>query len=180
MISKQLGRCENCHMTLSSWNRLWSESVSHSAVSNSVTPWTVAHQAPQSMEFSRWEYWSGLPFPSPGDIPDPGIKPGSAALQADSLLSEPPGKVPTLLIHKLAGMMEGSDQMALLSNCMFAIVGFIQWWVFLSYALQDFKQYGSAMFAPVGGSGKGLEKVLLWQGRLQRKTEKAATHRVSL
>ena len=55
-------------------------------------PWTVAHQAPLSMEFSRQEYWSGLPFPSPGDLPDPGIEPGSLALQADSLLSEPPGK----------------------------------------------------------------------------------------
>ena len=52
----------------------------------------VAHQAPLSMEFSRKEYWSGLPFPSPGDLPDPGIKPGSVALWADSLPSEPPGK----------------------------------------------------------------------------------------
>ena len=50
----------------------------------------VAHQAPLSMEFSRQEYWSGLPFPTPGDLPDPGIKPGSPALQADSLLFEPP------------------------------------------------------------------------------------------
>ena len=49
-------------------------------------PWTVAHQAPLSMEFSRQEYWSGLLFPSPGDLPDPGIEPGSSALQADSLL----------------------------------------------------------------------------------------------
>ena len=50
----------------------------------------VAHQAPLSTEFSRQEYWSGLPFPTPGDLLDPGIKPGSPALQADSLLSEPP------------------------------------------------------------------------------------------
>ena len=50
-----------------------------------ATPWTVAHQAPQSMEFSRQGYWSGLPFPSSGDPPDPGIKPPSPALQADSL-----------------------------------------------------------------------------------------------
>ena len=57
-----------------------------------VTPWTVAHQASQSMGFSRQEYWSGLPFPSPGDLPDPGIEPGSPALQADTLPSEPPGK----------------------------------------------------------------------------------------
>ena len=57
-----------------------------------MTPWTVAYQAPQSMEFSRQEYWSGLPFPSPGDFPNPGIEPGSPALQADALPSEPPGK----------------------------------------------------------------------------------------
>ena len=55
-------------------------------------PWTVAHQAPLSMEFFRQEYWNGLPFPSPGDLPDPGIEPGSPALQADSLPSEPPWK----------------------------------------------------------------------------------------
>ena len=55
-------------------------------------PWTVAHQAPLSMGFSRQEYWSGLPFPSPGDLPNPGIEPGSPALQADALTSEPPGK----------------------------------------------------------------------------------------
>ena len=57
-----------------------------------VTPWTVASQVPLSMEFSQPEYWSGLPCPPPGDIPDPGIKPESPALQADSLLSEPPQK----------------------------------------------------------------------------------------
>ena len=56
-----------------------------------ATPWTVAHQAPPSMEFSRQEYWSGLPFPSPGDLPDPGIEPKSPALQADALPSEPLG-----------------------------------------------------------------------------------------
>ena len=56
-------------------------------------PWTAAHQAPLSMEFSRQEYWSGLLFPSPRDLPDPEIKPRSPALQADSLLSEPPEKL---------------------------------------------------------------------------------------
>ena len=56
-----------------------------------VTLWTVAHQAPLSMGFSRQEYWSGLLFPSPGDLPNPGIEPGSPALQADALSSEPPG-----------------------------------------------------------------------------------------
>ena len=63
-----------------------------------VTPWTVAHQAPLSMGFSRQEYWSGLPFPSPGDLPNPGIKSGSPALQADSLPSEPPWK-PLFLVR---------------------------------------------------------------------------------
>ena len=57
-----------------------------------ATPWTVAYQAPSSMGFSRQEYWSGLPFPSPGDLPNPGIEPGSPALEADALTSEPPGK----------------------------------------------------------------------------------------
>ena len=53
-----------------------------------ATLWTVAPQAPTSMGFSRQEYWSGLPFPSPGDLPDPGIEPRSPALQADALSSE--------------------------------------------------------------------------------------------
>ena len=57
-----------------------------------AAPWTVAHQASPSMEFFRQEYWSGLPFPSPGDLPNPEIEPGSPALQADTLPSEPSGK----------------------------------------------------------------------------------------
>ena len=56
-----------------------------------ATPWAVAYQAPQSMGFSRQEYGSGLPFPSLGDLPSTGIKPGPPALQTDALLSEPPG-----------------------------------------------------------------------------------------
>ena len=64
---------------------------SRSVVSDSLRPpWTVAYQAPPSMGFSRQECWSGLPFPSPGDLPNPGIEPGSPALQADALPSEPP------------------------------------------------------------------------------------------
>ena len=58
-----------------------------------VTPWTVSCQAPLSMGFSRQEYWSALPFPSPGDLPDPGIEPGSPALDADSLPNEIRGKI---------------------------------------------------------------------------------------
>ena len=57
-----------------------------------VTPCTVAYQAPQFMEFSRQEYWNGLPFPSPWGLPDPGIEPRSPALWADTFPSEPPGK----------------------------------------------------------------------------------------
>ena len=57
-----------------------------------VTPWTVAHQAPPSMGFSRQEYWSGFLFSSPGDLPDPGMEAVSPALQADGSLSELPGK----------------------------------------------------------------------------------------
>ena len=58
-----------------------------------VTQWTVAYQAPLSKGFSRQEYWSGLPFPSLGDLPDPGIEPRSPTLQADAITSEPPGKI---------------------------------------------------------------------------------------
>ena len=57
-----------------------------------ATPWNVTYQAPLSMGFSRQEYWSGLPFPSPGDLPNPGIKLWYPALQADALPSDPPGK----------------------------------------------------------------------------------------
>ena len=61
-----------------------------------MIPWTVACQAPLSMAFSRQEYWGGLPFPSPGDLPDPGIKPRSPALQADALPSDKRPKIPDL------------------------------------------------------------------------------------
>ena len=62
-----------------------------------AAPWTVARQAPLLMEFSRQEYWSGLPFPSPGDLPNPGIKPmflASPALAGEFFTTEPPGKLP--------------------------------------------------------------------------------------
>jgi len=69
--------------------------LTHSVMSNSVTSWAVAHQAPLSMEFSRQENWSGLTFPSPGYVPDPGIKPKSStspALAGRCFITEPPGK----------------------------------------------------------------------------------------
>ena len=74
------------HQYISEWVK------SLSRVRLFATPWTVAYQAPPSMGFSRQEYWSGLPFPSPGDLPDPGIKPRSPAFQANALTSELPGK----------------------------------------------------------------------------------------
>ena len=64
-----------------------------------AAPWTVACRAPLSMGFSRQEYWSGLPFPSPGGLPNPGIEPMSPALQADCLPTEPPRKPQMLIIN---------------------------------------------------------------------------------
>ena len=71
-----------------------------------ATPLTVAHQAPLSMRFPRQEYWRGLPFPSTGDPPNPGIEPRSPASQADALPSEPPGKpVPTILCNHVGSYL---------------------------------------------------------------------------
>ena len=82
-----------------------------------ATPWTVAHQAPLSMGFSRQEYWSGLPFPSPGDLPIPGIEPMSPELQADALTSEPSGKplMNTLWVTKSKVWENGSGSSTALS-----------------------------------------------------------------
>ena len=77
------------------------KSLSH--VQLFATPWTVAYKAPLSMEFSRQGYSSGLPFPSPGDLPHPGIEPRSPALQADSLPSEPFGD------HKMYAFLTGTE-----------------------------------------------------------------------
>ena len=74
-----------------------------------VTPWTVAYQAPPSMGFSRQEYWSGLPFPSPGHLPDPRIEPGSPTLQADALTSEPPGK--KICVHMVSLAIDPGSKM---------------------------------------------------------------------
>ena len=75
----------------------------------SVTSWTVAHQAPLYMGFPRQEYWSGLPFPFPGDLPDPVVKPRSPAFQADTLPSEPPVKRKEVGIRP-KGMEEGYER----------------------------------------------------------------------
>jgi len=88
--------------------------LSHSVMFDSfLTPWTVAHQAPLSMGFPRQEYWSWLPFPSTGDLPDPGIKPTSSALTGGLFTTEPPGK-PNLRVR--------ASQISL-----FHILAFLQW-----------------------------------------------------
>ena len=78
------------HYFTSVWKKVKLKSLSR--VQLFATPWTVAYQASLSMGFSRQEYWSGLPFPSPGYLPDPGVEPRSPTLEADALTSEPPGK----------------------------------------------------------------------------------------
>ena len=65
-----------------------------------VTPWTVVHQAPLSMGFPRQEYWSGLPFPSPGDLPGPGIEPIFPTLTSEFFTTEPPGKTLTFILYQ--------------------------------------------------------------------------------
>ena len=78
-------------------NELCSEVKLLSRVRLFTIPWTVAYEAPLSMEFSRQEYWSGQPFPSPGGLPDPGMESRSPALRADALPSELPGKYGTVI-----------------------------------------------------------------------------------
>ena len=80
-----------CHFLLQCM-KVKRESEVISRVQFLATPWTAAYQAPPPMEFSRQECWSRVPFPSPGDVLDPGIEPWSSALQGDTLPSEPPGK----------------------------------------------------------------------------------------
>ena len=81
-------RWDISNLVQSKWSEVKVKSLSH--VRLFATPWTVTYQAPPSMGFSRQEHWNGLPFPSPGDLPNPGIEPRSPALQAEALTSEPP------------------------------------------------------------------------------------------
>ena len=74
-----------------------------------VTPSTAARQAPLSIEFSRQEYWSGLPFPSPGGLPSPGIEPGSPVLQVDSSLSEPQGLSGLNTQREIEGLVQSTS-----------------------------------------------------------------------
>ena len=85
-----------------------------------MTSWTVARQAPLSMEFSRQEYWSGLPLPSPGALPNPGMEPASPALAGRVFTAEPPGK-PVLVI------------MEHLNRCSLTVHGINEWLWWLSY-----------------------------------------------
>ena len=114
MKEKKTSPIELCskHNDNSSWKWKWSCSV----VSDSAIPWTVAYQASPSMGFSRQGYWSGLTFPSPGDLPNPGIKPRSPALQADTLPSEPPGKPPEISWHEAILQWHGPEPPVVFPN----------------------------------------------------------------
>ena len=97
-----------------------------------ATPRTVACQAPLSMTFSRQEYWSGLPFPSPGDLPDPGIEPQSPTLKADALQSEPPGQSCKLININLETIhtSHGLQNLKLWASCLNSLIlnFLISWW----------------------------------------------------
>ena len=83
-----------------------------------VTPWTIAHQVPLSMEFSKQQYWSGLPFPTPGDRPDPGIEPTtsvSPALPGGFFTTEPPGT--PLLKHQFSSVTQSCPTLCDPMNC---------------------------------------------------------------
>ena len=96
---------------------------SHYVVSNSfATPWTAARQAPLSMGFCRQEYWSGLSFPSPGDLPDPGIEPASPALEGRLFTTEPPEKPPNnfkLYINTIFAIFNYDVIVYYILNCIF-------------------------------------------------------------
>ena len=93
-LVKSLAAMQETWVRFLDWeDPLEKEMATHASTLAWRIPWTVAFQAPLSMGFSRGEYWSGLPFPSPGDLPNPGVEPRSPTLQADTLLCEPPGKL---------------------------------------------------------------------------------------
>ena len=96
---------QSCYLGKTAWMLHWLEKKERKVKSLSyvwlfATLWTVGYKAPPSMGFSRQEYWSGLPHPSPGDLSNPGFKPRSPSLQADTLTSEPPGRPTPLGHHK--------------------------------------------------------------------------------
>ena len=91
-----------------------------SVMSDSVTPWTVAHQAPLSMGFPRQEYWSGLPFPSPGALPDPRAEPTSSALAGRFFITAPPGNIGCNYYRSLLSLRWWNPQLFL--SCRFSVV----------------------------------------------------------
>ena len=105
-----LTRDQTCVLCNGKWKWKWSR------VQLFSTPWTITYQALLSMGSSRQEYWSGLPFPSPGDILDPSSKPGSPTLQADTLPSEPPGK-PEMKVQSLNHWTTSELSLVLLTTC---------------------------------------------------------------
>ena len=134
-------------------------------MSDSATAWTVAYQAPPSMEFSRQECWSGLPFPSPGDLPDPGIKPGSSALQAVAFPSEPPGEALNAIVNipilkntkyiiRHANARSASKQRSDHEACVLGSLGFRNPWLLL----ESSKILHMIHFSSQGRWGSDLQK----------------------
>ena len=140
-----------CTFTSCSWR---SEVKSLSCVRLFMTPWTVAHQTPSSMGFSRQQYWSGLPFPSPGDLPDPGIEPRSLTFQVDALTSKPPGKPPQAALPSLNSYSTSKTQFKVLS---LGTSDFSHW-----SGLQCFSFVFPPRLAQTTGSSILLFIVLLW------------------
>ena len=98
---------------------------SHSVVSNSATSWTVAHQAPLSLGFFGQQYWSGLPFPTPGDLPNPGIKPVYPALAGEFFTTEPPGKLyisVSMVYHRILTIVSKLYSRTLLLSILYVTV----------------------------------------------------------
>ena len=141
---------EKIKFKISTWKRCWiqlkSESVSHSVMFETfVTPWTLARHTPLSMEFSRQEYWSGMPFPSPEDLPNLGIEPMSPALQVDSSPSKPSGKNLTSHLQSssneilfLIAHAHQFDRVLWREYLVLIRVSwnsFLRWWLFLKYVV---------------------------------------------
>ena len=137
-----------------------------------ATPRTVAYQALPSAGFSRQEYWSRLPFPSPGDLPDPGIEPRSPALQPDTLLSEPPGK-------SMAVLGEGNGS-PLLCSCLENPRDRGAWWA----AVYGFAQSRTRLKWPSSSMAilSGFEFVLLyaeWENLCDRRDRQKESSKIS-
>ena len=113
-----------------------------------ATPWTVAHQVPPSMEFSRQEYWSGLPFPSPGDLPDPGTESRSTMLQADFSLTEPPGLFVWGIRSKVGKGVMRVISLGVGLYLLFAVAGGAKVFDFLSFSCLLFWSCASLSTAP--------------------------------